>query len=443
MIVIRNVAATLAATLAALASNASNAQSTDGYHAIQVFPVVVDTASFVERLVLRNPNDDDITVKVRYVPAEGTSQAGPLNCPDLNIWGKATFSYEGLRSLCPALPAGSQFGYLYTWTESYNPDRTGLPFSGFSRVQNGQGIGFSVEAFPAHAFTSAQSVVTGLRRSAATVNSPAYQTNCFVGNLLDVSPLATPVASTVSYQLTTGDFNTLIGSGSVNLVPGKMVRLLDVFESAGVPPGNYDNIRVRFEESGNGEPALITFCTVQDNTSFGADFRIGKQEQGLSEGSLIPNPFGQDDGALRESLVGTDIRMPTGPGMSASRPFVIPVGETGNTHVMYFRHPDWVACDIINAATGVRALRTYGLELRLVASDGLTVLAGGNDVEGFAPIYLGDKGDRDNGANTRYTLQVESNENNIGSARPYQVFCRSGSGHSLGELLLTNGANQF
>ena len=442
MSIVRCAPARLAAALLCLASGPAIAQTTEGFHAIQVFPVVVDTAAFVERLVISNPYADDITIRVRYVPAEGTSQVGTLNCPDLNLYGNRTYTFVGLRSLCPALPPGSQFGYLYTWTESYNSDLTGRPFSAYSRVDNAQGLGFSVEAFPAHAFTSAQTVVSGVRRLAATANSPAYQTNCFIGNLLDATPLATPVASTISYRLI-ADTNNQIGSGSVHLVPGKMVRLLDIFEAAGVPPGDYDNAQVRFEEAGDGEPALITFCTVQDNTSFGADFRIGKQQQGLSKGSLIPNPFGQDDGALRESRVGTDIRMPAGPGMYVARPFVIPAGETGNTHIMYFRHPDWIACDIIEPTIGVRAYPAYGLELRLMASDGVTVLAGGNDVQGFGPMYLGDKGDRDDGANTRYTLQVESAETNIGSARPYQIYCRSGSGHTLGELLLTNGPNQF
>lgn len=439
-----NALAALGASLLVLAAPFASAQTTDGSHAIQVFPVVVDSASFVERVVIRNPHQFDIKIKLRYVPGVGTSQAAILECPEINIDARRTVEYVGLRRLCPALAAGTQFGYLYAWTESYDPNRTGLPFSGYSRVDNAQGIGFSVEAFPANTFTSAESVVTGLRRSAASAGAPAYQTNCFIGNLHDMTPRLNPVTTTVSFQLFKGDDSGAIGVGQVALVPGKLVRLLDVFDAAGVPPGDHENVWVRFEESGDGEPALMTFCTVQDNSSFGADFRIGKQEQGLSAGSLIPSPFSQDDGLLRDSVVGSDIRLATGPGTASARNFVIPPGNTGNTHVIYFRHPDWVACEIINPATNAQvAWWNYGLEMRLLASDGVTVLAGGNDVAGFQPIYLGDKGDRDNGANSRYTIEVESGEVNTASERPYQLHCRSGSGHGLGELVRTGGPNLF
>ncbi len=48
------------------------------------------------------------------------------------------------------------------------------------RVQNPQGIGFSVEGFPLEDFSNQVSDAIGLMKQAA---SPGYQTNCFVGSL--------------------------------------------------------------------------------------------------------------------------------------------------------------------------------------------------------------------------------------------------------------------
>jgi hypothetical protein len=417
----------------------ARAQTTDAHHAIQVFPLIVDNASFVAKLVFRNPGTESIQIKSRFHPAEGTSQTTPLDCDTVYLSAEEAKSYT-LRTLCPTLPAGTQFGFLYTWNGG-QVSGANNPYSGFSRVQNPQGIGFSVEAFPAQAFSAARTVVTGLRRSAATATTPAYQTNCFLGLLSEVTPESVPVATTVSYALR--ESNSDIGVGQVVLTPGKMVRILDIFAAAGVTPGDYDDIVAVFDESGEGEPGVVTYCTVQDNTSYGADFRIGKQSGGISRGSLGDGHVAQDDGALRDAIVASNVRLSTGPGAAAARSVAIPAGATSNAHVLYFRHPDYIACSLEDPATGFQLSNAYGLEMRLMASDGTTVLAGGNDVTGFSQLYLGDKRDRDEGINTRYVLEVESNENNTGANRPYLLHCRSGSGHGLGELVRTGGPNLF
>jgi hypothetical protein len=59
-----------------------------------------------------------------------------------------------------------------------------------------------------------------------------------------------------------------IGSGQQTLVPGKIVRLLDIFAAVGLPTGDYDNAMLKVVENGPDEPGVIAFCTVQDNTSF-------------------------------------------------------------------------------------------------------------------------------------------------------------------------------
>ena len=147
--------------------------------------------------------------------------------------------------------------------------------------------------------------------------------------------------------------------------------------------------------------------------------------------------FGAQDGhAQRVTVANEDV---------LGRPFELSVGSanSANTHVMAFKHPDWVQCRILDFA-GADATPAYGLELRLVSEDGLQVIAGGTGVVSFGRTYLGDKTDRNQGANTRYRLQVESNGSNTGSSRAYSLRCESGSGHSEGEVVeYKEAANRF
>jgi hypothetical protein len=404
-------------------SGSALAQSTDGYHSIQIFPVVVDTGSFTQRFNFRNPNDASVTITPRFFPASGTTGVA-ITCPDFAIAAGKTATFATLRALCPALAVGSQFGFLYTSELS----SASLPYAAFSRVANPQGNGFSVEAFPAHTFTSADSVVNGLRRRAASGSNPAFQTNCFFGNLNEVTASPAPSSTQVDYTLY-NSASTVIGGGTLNLAPGQYVRLLDVFASAGAAAGDYDDAQLKVVELNSnvtlGEPGLISFCTVQDNTSFGADFRIAKQEVGNGGLAFPGDSLGaQDNHVSRETLVSAD---------GVGRNFEVATGASANTHVMYFRHPDYVQCEIVDSSN-VRLLQGAGLEMRMLDQDGV-VIAGGNNATGWADVFLGDKTERNNGANTRYTIEVEDNESNTGSVRAYKLHCRSGSGHTLGDLI--------
>ena len=58
-------------------------------------------------------------------------------------------------------------------------------------------------------------------------------------------------------------------------------------------------------------------------------------------------------------------------------------------------------------------------------------------------LQLGDKIQRGGGANTRYMLEVESNGLNEAAARPYMLHCASGSGTTLGDMVLVNAPALF
>ena len=406
--------------VAALACGRASAQTTDGYHSIQVFPVVVDTASFAQRFSFRNPNATSVNITPKYFPASGTT-ATAITCPDIVIAAGKTATLASLRTICPALPAGSQFGFLYTSETTAN----NLPYAGFSRVANPQGNGFAVEAFPAHTFTSADAVVNGIRRLAAANGQPAFQTNCFVGNLNDVTPAATPVSTPIHFTLYDSATN-VIGGGDLSLTPGHVTRISDVFATGLAPAGDWNDAQVKFEELGPDEPAILAFCTVQDNTSFGADFRVAKQELGAGGQAFLGDVVGgQDNHVARNTLTSVD---------SVGRTFTVATGANVNTHMVYFRHPDYVQCEIVDPNTNARALTGYGLEIRMLDQDGL-VVAGGNNITGFPEVYLGDKTDRNGGSNTRYRIEVEDSGVNTGALRAYKLHCQSGSGHTLGDLI--------
>lgn len=437
---------TRAAALLALALPAApvaTAQSTDGYHNFQVFPVVVDSASFKQRFSITNPNgaagDGNpraLSIAATYYPGQGTASSDSLACPNFSVAIGQMKAFASLREICPDLPAGTAFGFL-VMREITTGNTGARPFAGYSRVSNIAGAGFSVEAFPAHAFTASTAVVAGLRRLAATPSSPAYQTNCFVGNMAEVTPSPVPESTQVTLELYDAE-DTKIGTGTVDVLPGKFVRLLDVFAFAGVPAGDRDDVRARFIETSGNEPGLLTMCTVQDNTSFGADFRIGKQEFGF--GFLLG---GQDNTRARDFRAGGDFRLS---GDASPRKYTIPAGSSSNTHLMHFRHPDTIGCRLIVAATNAEATPAYGLEMRLLASQtgvGWATVAGGSGVIGFSDVYLGDKEEIGNGANGMYLLEVESNGQNMAAQRDYKLHCRSGSGHGIGELLRTGAPENF
>ena len=398
----------------------ASAQTTDGFHRYLVFPVVVDTASFTQRFSLLGMQGGG-NVQVDYYPATGTTQATPIDC---GLKDLSASPFASLRALCPTLAAGSQFGMLVL---RGGPATSSRRLAGHSRVSNPQGQGFSVEAFPLHTFASAYAVATGLRRLAAGAGTPAFQTNCFVGHMPE---FGTPSGSTTTVRVTIEKFDgSVIGSADVPVQPGQLTRLLDVFAATGAPAGDHPDAAARFAILSPlpAKAALVAFCTVQDNTSFGADFRIAKQEGG---------PLGvagaKDDMARHVTYETASIKVGLPNGNFETQPFSIAAGDNVNTHVFYFHNPDIIGCALYDPVMSAPIDSTYGLEMRL-SRDG-AVVAGGNDVTQFSNYYTKDKPEYLLSENGRYTLEVESNGSNNASVRAYALRCTSGAGHTRGEI---------
>jgi hypothetical protein len=235
--------------------------------------------------------------------------------------------------------------------------------------------------------------VAGLRRQAG---APIYQSNCFVGAL----------AEPISYQITlkTNPGGATLGTPITGtLAAWQQRRFLDVFGPAGAnaPDGDYANVTAEFRETGVGHPAYVGFCTVQDSTSFGADFRVAR------------NVFADDPTRYRTVAYGHD-----GAGTLTTPAQILAAGEK-NVHVLNVRPPDHLQCDLVGPNAGV-------LELRATNGDG-EVLGGGNEAVSVA-FETGNRGDYD-GTAPLIRLEVGVRE----TASPtypvaYGLTCLSGNG---------------
>ena len=265
--------------LLALASPVS-AQTTAGTSATIVVPVIAQTASFTSEVTVYNPNAASISINAVFYDAQNTASPGPKACTSLSVGANVSKGFT-VATQC-ALPSGSNFGLLVL-SESTGTQR----FYGYARTQTPQGVGFSTEGFPIENFNDQIQHATGLKRVAAAGGLPAYQTNCFVATLGDA----------VSYELRLFDGGTNVQLGSTlsgSLGAFQQLRYLDVFAAAGVPAGNKTNVRAQFTNLTGNQKKLIGFCTVQENTSFSADFRIAKSYGGTPQNAFVQggNAFG-------------------------------------------------------------------------------------------------------------------------------------------------------
>jgi hypothetical protein len=234
-----------------------------------VFPVVASTATFTTTVTLYNPNGADVTVGLQYFDASDSDPSksplvpGAKPCNDVVVPANGSVAFT-LPSQC-TLGAGTHFGPLVA---SDNAGENQI--FGYSRTENAASAGFSIEGFPSEDLTTDTTNVIGLRGS--TSPAPVYQSNCFVSAQAD--------AITFDMKLFDGASGAQIGStvsGALNAF--EQIRYLDVFSPtvANAPAATtFSNVRAEFTRTSDGEQRMVAFCTVQDNTTFGADFRIAK-----------------------------------------------------------------------------------------------------------------------------------------------------------------------
>ncbi|HTL85713.1 MAG TPA: hypothetical protein VL856_11050 [Acidimicrobiia bacterium] len=248
----------------ALGATPAVAQTAFGSSKTIVFPVLANTVTFTSTVTLYNPNGSDVTVGLDFFDANNTAVPGPKPCSDILVPANGTVAFT-LASQCTLDPTTSHFGPLIA------SDNAGTSeIFGYSRTENNASAGFSIEGFPSENFATDTTNVTGLRGS--TNVAPTHQSNCFV----------TAQADAITYDMNLFDGTTGAQIGSTVsgvLNPFEQFRYLDVFSPtvANAPAAtDFSNVRAEFTRTSVGTQQMVAFCTVQDNATFGADFRIAK-----------------------------------------------------------------------------------------------------------------------------------------------------------------------
>ena len=229
-------------------------------------PLVAETPSYQSAIYIHNASTGMATVSVTYNGATGSATPGVTTCPSVQIAANAVFK-ASLTTLCPGINPGSNFGVI-----SANYGGCCNYMAMYSRAQTPAGNGFSVEGVQENLYCCGSTLreAIGLSRQAA---APTFQTNCFIWNADALR------AGRLVVTLLTGD-GQLIADDIVNLQAGEFVRLLDVFAAIGAAAGDYSNARAQFQSitpiSGGSPVTFVASCTLQNSTSFDADFRLAK-----------------------------------------------------------------------------------------------------------------------------------------------------------------------
>lgn len=399
------------------------AQTTAGAGTVVVVPLVSHSTSFKTEIFVRNPQTISITLNVRFYDTLLAPPPGQRPCTPFTVPAGRTASFT-LDTQCTFNPLNSHFG-MVVLEDATGTFKTNYFFA-FARIQNPSGIGFSSEGFPAGNFSGQDADVIGLKRQAA---APGYQSNCFVGAL----------GEAVDYSVTLFDGTTDVQIGNPitgSLVPYQTVRFLDVFAVASAPAGDHLNVRARFSTTDPNAPSLVGFCTVQENNTFGADFRIAKSRDGL------------DRRAKRQMCYATDPADSTCQTVDPTAPTQISSTGLRNIHYLFLAQPDFVKCDLVSP-------HLADLEMRLRLADdaynGSAVFvpsapfdadppytAGGAGLSGFY-IFTGHRSQVGQGSGvgqiTRWFIDVQASA--TGVANPgdfpldYGIVCTSGNGVSV------------
>jgi hypothetical protein len=321
-------------------------------------------------------------VKRYFHGAEGSTTAGLVECPPVFVGNSV--EPRSLSSLCP-LNTGGNFGRI----ELVDVDPDGIrPFAAHSRVESVSGNGFSVEGLTIGSFANnpAYSYVLGLRRQSAP---PGYSTNCFVGSLGE--------AVDVMVVLRTSPW-TELGRRQVNLGPGQMIRALDVFDWVGAPSGDHANVYAEFV-AWNNNASVVAFCTVQNNSTFGAEFLLARTPDPSDLGRRVYQ--GGRDGLTLENLMQ----------LSAG---------TEDVFRVFWQQPDKVSCGVSSAGF------PGALFLAVLDPDGALV-AGGQNVEQTGNVSLPVRSTNADGMNGAWKIVVGSRS---GGAASYILWCHAGNGGS-------------
>jgi len=404
--------AALCALLLVLGLQPAAAQTTAGSATVMVIPLVAATTTYSSDIFIRNPNVAPISLVFNFYEAKTSATPGKRTCSNVDLAALET-KLVRLGTQC-TLTAVSHHGFVIledAATQKVNK------FYAFARTEGFNGNGFTVEGFPIGNFSGGGVGANGLKRQAA---APIYQSNCFVAALGE----AVDYAITMTEPSASGTVGSVTGS----LAPYEMVRYLDIFTAAGMPAGDVSLTRATFNNTNPGEPAFIAFCTVQESTFFGADFRIAKGDDAEDRRQKRFLCYSQ-------SPCGTEI---TGGGQTA-----LTDGATKFIHAFFVAPPDYIRCDLVSARLADLEMRvrgpgdTFASPVFTSGTGGTgTFDSGGSDktsfyiFTGFRNAFSATSGN--DGQTARLFIDVSFRETGTATFPiPYGITCTSGNGISV------------
>ena len=386
----------LLALIAALSVGHANAQVSGAGTQI-IIPVVTSSVSFVSQIVVKDQSNTSHSLSFEFYEAKTSDTPGKKTCTPVSLAASETKTVT-LGTQCP-LAAGNHHGFVILTDASGTKDKL---FYAFSRVENPASNGFTVEGYPIGHIGGGDpdSQVAGVKRRTST--NPVIQTNCFVA--------ARDGDIDYSISLDVAGSQTLPAVAET-LHAGEMRRYLDIFAQAGAPLPDYDNVTVTFSKNDptQWKNTLIAFCTVQDNTSFGADFRIAKTFEAADPSQSRLNCFSASFGAGDTC---TDTLQPSAP--------IVPDAATKVRLLTRVYAPDTVNCKIVGG-------RASDLKIRLVRDFPPGTVAAGGTTGSFT-YTTGPRSGIGNGFHQTYFLEVDFKDGANTAPAAFGIQCKSGNG---------------
>ena len=378
----------IAAIFLLFARTPAVAVTTDGTALTIVIPVVSSSGSYSSKVHVLNVDAYSASVDIYYTGAGESPSLGTRFCGTLSVPSGQTGNFD-FAIQCGVNPAaGSNRGMMRLYSNAY--------INAYSRISNPQGNGFSVEGYPIGNFFGYRLSVLGARKSAI---SPGYQTNCFVGSLEEAANYSIKLFQSNGTQIG----STIVGAIGAN----DLKRYLDIFAAAGVVSSELSDVTVEITSTDANLPALVAFCTVQNNTSFDADFRIAKSRWGSGDSSVK-----YVDGASPFSPFTTWVK---------------------HRYIAVLKAPDIVGCSINPPYDTV-------LEMQLLGPNGV-IWAGGNGVSSFN-VVIGPKSAVAGGTDQSWVLEISPREFSQFYPIYYTFNCYAGNGMSRPNQLV-DGPDDF
>ena len=381
----------LLATVAILSVGRANAQ-VDAAGTKILIPVVSSSVSFVSQIVVKDQSGTSRSVTMQFYEAQTSSTPGLKACTPITLTPFQTKTVS-LAGQCP-LAAGNHHGFVILTDASGTKDKL---FYAFTRVENPATNGFTVEGYPIGHIGGGDpdSEVVGVKSKAATATTPQIQTNCFVATL----------DNPVSYSISVDVPNALAVSDT--LAAFQMRRYSDI----GAGAGDFENATVTFtkDDPAQWPNTLIAFCTVQDNASFNADFRIAKTWEAADPTRFRLNCFAASFGAGDTC---TDTLQPSAP--------IVPDAATKVRLLTRVYAPDTVNCKIVGG-------RASDLKIRLVRDFPPGTVAAGGTTGSFT-YTTGPRSGIGNGFHQTYFLEVDFKDGANTAPAAFGIQCKSGNG---------------